>query len=319
MTRHPRLDIDLWARCRSQGGMVDRDDLVAAGLTDAAIAHRVGTGRLWPCFGGTQAFAVGRPDLPAPGLWRAALATVGDDAALSLDSAVRVWELRQDGGVVPVHVSVPTQAGRRSRPDLIVHRAATLTPDEIELREDLRVTSLHRTLLDLSLVVTRRELRALLREAEYRHRLNLPELRRGLDGHGRSPAHGRLRRVLDEWVPGIALTENELEATFMELCARHSLPLPVPQARRGNRRPDFVWPELMLIVEIDGYDAHSGRIAFQDDRAKDRALQAEGFAVLRFTWAEVVMQPRQVAHEVRRALARRDFELKSRMPGNGPS
>jgi hypothetical protein len=113
-------------------------------------------------------------------------------------------------------------------------------------------------------------------------------------------------------VPGIGLTETELEARFMELCARHPLPLPEPQRRHGAHRLDFVWPDRMLIVEVDGYEAHRGRVAFQQDRARDRALQAEGHAVLRFTWAEVVGRPSVVADELRRALARRDFEVKSR-------
>jgi very-short-patch-repair endonuclease len=118
--------------------------------------------------------------------------------------------------------------------------------------------------------------------------------------------------MLDAWVPGIGLTETELEARFMELCARHRLPLPEPQVRHGRLRPDFVWSDLMLIVEVDGYEAHRGRIAFQEDRVRDRALQADGYVVLRSTWAEVVGRPAQVAAELRRALARRDFEVKSR-------
>jgi very-short-patch-repair endonuclease len=314
-----RLDIDLWARCRVQDGVVSRADLVAAGLSEAAIAHRIRTGRLWPWFDTTRAFAVGRPELSRRGVWRAALYTVGDDAALAHWSAAADWELRQERGGAVVHVSVPTQAGRRSHPGLVVHRAATLGPEDVEDRDGLRVTSLRRTLLDLSLVASLSQLNALIREAEYRHRIDLPDLRRSLDGHGRSPRHGRLRRVLDEWVPGIGLTESDLEARFMELCVRHNLVLPEPQATRSRRRLDFVWRDLMLVVEVDGYEAHRGVIAFTDDRARDRALQAEGYAVLRFTWADVVRRPADVAEDLRRAFARRDFEVKSRIGGYSPA
>jgi Protein of unknown function (DUF559) len=314
-----RLDNEMWARCRSQDGVISRRQLAAAGFTRHAIEHRVRTGRLWPWFEDGEAFAVGRPELSRPGVWRAALYTVRDDAALSYWSAAAVWELRQEGGGAVVHVSVPSQAGRRKRPDLVVHRAATLASEDVVVRDGLRVTSLRRTLLDLSLEASRLEFRALLRAAEYRHAVDLAELRRSVDEPRRSPRHGRLRRILDAWVPGIALTESELEARFVELCARRAIPLPEPQRRYGKRRRlDFVWPALMLVVEVDGYQAHRGVIAFTDDRARDRALQADGYAVLRFTWADVVRRPAEVADELRRALARRHFELKSRIAGHSP-
>ena len=47
---------------------------------------------------------------------------------------------------------------------------------------------------------------------------------------------------------------------------------------------DFLWPKRALIVETDGYDSHGTRRAFEADRAKDAALTAAGFRVVRFTW-----------------------------------
>jgi very-short-patch-repair endonuclease len=40
-------------------------------------------------------------------------------------------------------------------------------------------------------------------------------------------------------------------------------------------------------------------------RRRDRALAAAGFLVLRYMWADVVNRPREVAREIRAALARR--------------
>lgn len=319
MDRPARLDNRLWRMCRQQDGVISRGQLAAAGLDSDAIAHRVRTGRLWPWFGGGQAFAVGRPELSRRGVWRAALVAAGPDGALSYFSAAAARELRHEGRGAAPHVSVPTQAGRLTPHGVCLHRAATLRPEDVEDIDGLRVTTLRRTLLDLSLVVSASELCALLREAEYRHHLDLAELRRSLAGYGRSPRHGRLRRILDEWVPGIGLTETELEARLMRLCARRGIPLPAPQVRRGGRRLDFLWAAERLVVEVDGYEAHRGRIAFQDDRARDRALKAEGFEVLRFTWAEVAGRPMAVARELKAALARRRVEVQSISTVHGPS
>jgi hypothetical protein len=61
---------------------------------------------------------------------------------------------------------------------------------------------------------------------------------------------------------------------------------------------DLRWPWRRLIVETDGFATHGTRAAFERDRARDAALQAAGFRVLRFTWrtedATVVRRPSAV-------------------------
>jgi hypothetical protein len=52
----------------------------------------------------------------------------------------------------------------------------------------------------------------------------------------------------------------------------------------GGCTPGFHWPAQRLIVETDGWDSHSTRAAFESDRAKDAALTAAGYRVVRFTW-----------------------------------
>jgi very-short-patch-repair endonuclease len=43
------------------------------------------------------------------------------------------------------------------------------------------------------------------------------------------------------------------------------------------------WPAQRVIVELDGFETHGTRAAFRADRAKDAALTAAGYRVLRFT------------------------------------
>ena len=47
--------------------------------------------------------------------------------------------------------------------------------------------------------------------------------------------------------------------------------------------PDYHWPAHQIIVETDGFETHGTRAAFHADRAKDAALTASGYRVLRFT------------------------------------
>lgn len=61
-------------------------------------------------------------------------------------------------------------------------------------------------------------------------------------------------------------------------------------------RPDmFIWvpsnPKFKLVVECDGFDYHSDKIAFSRDRVRDRILQGRGFQVLRFSGSEILNDP----------------------------
>jgi very-short-patch-repair endonuclease len=91
-----------------------------------------------------------------------------------------------------------------------------------------------------------------------------------------SHRHARLRRLFDDYIP--AITDSEVEAAFLELCARHGLPIPETQVPIGPYRADFLW--------------------------RDRAMKAAGFEVLRFAGSEVLREPRKVAREVFAALLR---------------
>ena len=67
---------------------------------------------------------------------------------------------------------------------------------------------------------------------------------------------------------------------------------------------DFLWPDARLIVEVDSWDAHGTRTAFQNDRAASNGLQLAGYVVLRFTDADLIRDPTRVARLIGRALAR---------------
>lgn len=51
---------------------------------------------------------------------------------------------------------------------------------------------------------------------------------------------------------------------------------------------DLLWPEGRLIVEVDGYEYHSNRLAFSLDRRRDYELLVSGYLVLRLPHDEVI-------------------------------
>jgi very-short-patch-repair endonuclease len=66
---------------------------------------------------------------------------------------------------------------------------------------------------------------------------------------------------------------------------------------------DFLWPEQRLIVEVDGYEFHRSREAFERDRARDAALLAAGHRVMRVTWRQLTSEPRRLIATFVSALA----------------
>lgn len=68
---------------------------------------------------------------------------------------------------------------------------------------------------------------------------------------------------------------------------------------------DVLFDRARLIVEVDGFAAHSSRDAFVKDRRRQNLLLGAGYLVLRFTWADLVERPDTVIQQIRAALAQR--------------
>jgi very-short-patch-repair endonuclease len=67
---------------------------------------------------------------------------------------------------------------------------------------------------------------------------------------------------------------------------------------------DVLFAAKLVVIEVDGYTAHSSREAFVRDRRRQNRLQAAGFFVLRFTWDDLQDRPGAVVAEIRTALSR---------------
>jgi very-short-patch-repair endonuclease len=102
------------------------------------------------------------------------------------------------------------------------------------------------------------------------------------------------------------LTRSELEDDFVRFTRRHSLPLPelnVDMKIRGRRiEVDCLWRDQRVIVELDGRDAHDSTPAFEADRARDTALTAALWRVVRVTSARMRLDGQALAAELRALL-----------------
>src|SRR4051812_259173 len=287
----PRIAVQ---RAALHDGAIDTAGLRAAGLDRGAVDHWLEIGWMRRLHRGVfQLGPVGGPSLHE----HAALMSCGPRSVVSCRSAAAVRRMlpRSDG---PVEVTV-TGGHRRSRPGIAVRHAA-LASGDVELVGRLRVTSPLRTLLDLAVVATDRELEVAVNEAQVLGLVRPTELRRVV-ARSRHRGVTRLRRLLDEAAPP---TRSELERRMRALVRRVGLPIPRTQVRLLRYTVDFLWPDERVVVEVDGFAAHGTRMRFESDRERDAALVAAGYRVLRFTWRQLVEQPEVVAARLAVVLAR---------------
>jgi predicted transcriptional regulator of viral defense system len=273
-----------------QGGVVSLLQLRALGMSASGVRTWVARGRLH-----RGVYAVGHPIVGNAGRSWAAILACGPGAVLSHRSAADLLGLRPSSRR-KIDVTVPGP-GRRHR-EIDVHCSRT-HPDEVTTCDGIPCTTVARTLLDLADVLPRREVERALERAEMLRTFDLKELEAVLargDGRRGVPV---LRAILADYDEP-ALTRNELEEAFLAICAEAGVPMPkvnlwIPLEDGRGYEADFAWPEQHLIVETDGHEAHGTRRAFQYDRRRDRELLVSEWRVIRFTWREVMREPRMVS------------------------
>jgi very-short-patch-repair endonuclease len=81
---------------------------------------------------------------------------------------------------------------------------------------------------------------------------------------------------------------------------------------------DCVWREQRVAVELDSRTVHDTSAAFERDRARDRALQAAGWRVVRVTWRQLHGEPDGLAADLRRILRAAPRPRRGRARGGGP-
>jgi very-short-patch-repair endonuclease len=141
-------------------------------------------------------------------------------------------------------------------------------------------------------------------DALMRKLLTIGELRETYDAlrGGRRPIRA-IGRVLAARGAEAERADSAPELRILRWLREAGLPEPVQQHGVDGYRVDLAYPDLGVLIEYDGFDPHTTRTAYDDDRRRQNALVLrDGAIVLRFTSAstreEVV---RDVSLALRRA------------------
>ena len=250
-------------------------------------------------------YAVGHRVLRPEGHRLAAVLACGPGAVLSHRSAAAHWGLL---GTDQERIDVTAPATRHGVPGIRLHRSRSLDARDTTSHEGIPITTIARTLLDLAATARSEQLERALAQAMhlrvYDHRAITDVIAR-CNGHRGTAILTRAIAIEPK------VTRSAWEDRMLRLVRGAGLPVPICNEPfhapdHGPCKPDFHWPGHDLIVETDGWDSHSTRAAFEDDRAKDAALTAAGYRVVRFTWLteDATILTRLRALLQRRGLAR---------------
>lgn len=269
---------------RRQHALITFDQALAAGLSHCQVRHRIRSGE-W-CTVRPGVYAVSG----APPTWFQSVAAVSLAAApawASHDTAGALWALP---GVADDVIHVVTPLHRQVRlAGVRGHRSGALFSADVTTIHRIPVTAPARTLVDLSARLSRRRLSTAVDDALRRRILTLESLERCVarlaGAPGRRPA--AVHELLAERRPGYDPGESDLETHVLRVIVAHGFPPPVQQhrVRVGGRRLriDLAYPARRLGIELDGWEFHRSRTAFDDDRTRANLLVAHGWTLVRFT------------------------------------
>ena len=172
------------------------------------------------------------------------------------------------------------------------------------MKDGIPVTSVARTLLDLSAVLRTPDLATAIDRAE---RSGLFDLRAVVDVLDRAKGRrgGRaLRRAIAAYEP--SSQKSVLERRFKALL-RTAPDIPTPlfnalvEGEQATHEVDAFWPTDQLAVQLDGFEFHRTRRDRERDATSDANLELAGRRVMRLTWDDVTVHGERTLRRVRLA------------------
>jgi hypothetical protein len=225
----------------------------------------------------------------------------GRGALLSHDSAAWLWGISTKP---PAPYAVTAPNSRRPRPPIQLHVALNLASKDRALHEGIPLTSVARTFLDVAATSRPRRLQRMLERSEELRLFDLEPvesvLARNKGHHGAGP----LSRAIALYKPA-PFTRSGLERRFLELVRKADLPRPTTGFNEAGFELDVYWPERRFAVELDTYETHGSRAAFERDRLRQEELKLAGIEMVRVTGTRLDREPTEVMRRIARLLADR--------------
>jgi len=298
--RYDALGLD--ALVRSRDGVVRQSELLALGMSGSTIAHRTRPGGPWQrllpgvllVYSGTASRAQ----------WmRAGLVYAGAGAIFTGVTALRSHGVHKLPNEDRLHVLVPHHSQRSSRGSVVLERTRRMPmSDEIG---GMPCAPVARATIDAARRVNDLgQVRALLSDVVQRGMCTVSGLAAELrDAQIRGTALPR--GVLSEVSAGVRSTA---EAEARQLITSKQIAVPLwnrdifDAQGQWIARPDAVWLDLGVVLEIDSLEWHLSPADYQRTQARHRRMTAAGLLVIHVTPGDVRRNPRAFLADLRATL-----------------
>ncbi|MEJ7876625.1 MAG: DUF559 domain-containing protein [Solirubrobacterales bacterium] len=222
---------------------------------------------------------------------------------MSHRSATAIWNLWPYSPKAYPWITVPPEK-QLDRPRIVVRRTP-LEQADIRTRQGMKIVSPPRAILDCAVLLDDPyELEAIVADAAVRHLAGESELRKQVAQNAGRPGVGALREILD-LEGGPRRTRSGGERWFLSVLRKHRFRGYEVNATIFGKEVDFLWRDQAFCIEIDGWDAHSSRLAFERDRVKWAHLQANGVEVMPIAARQAQRDEAGTVDRLRRTLARK--------------
>ncbi|HKJ35229.1 MAG TPA: hypothetical protein VKA36_01560 [Solirubrobacterales bacterium] len=261
-------------------GIVARRDLLAHGVDGRAIDRRLRRGGLHAVYPGV--YAVGHRGEGERHALVAAWLYGGDRAVLTHRGACRYWGLEH---FAQIDLTTPTT--RSSRGSIVFHRGVVPAP-QLVVRDGMRVATPARMMLELCAITPEPRMRRIYTEALVQGLVAVPAIEAILDANPGARGTLLLRSISGAGGGGYRdRARSRLELRFAALLEGGWYPIGrrnmIVRIGTDVYEADYVWPELGIVIEVDGRAAHDNPERFETDRERDRRLVAHGWRPVRVT------------------------------------
>jgi very-short-patch-repair endonuclease len=295
-----------------QYGVVSMAQLLRIGYATDTVLEWAGTRRLHRVHHGV--YAVGHRHLTWHGSCMAGVLGAEPNetdevvwpAVASHASAAYLWGIFRFKPET-IHVTAPIR--RRAKRAFKVHFSSILAEEDRASRETIPVTSLPRTLLDLAIRARPEQLDRYLERVEERDLFDLRAIEALLARAGGHRGRGRLARALSIYQPDPAFTRSKFEKRFRQAVIAAGLTAPSMNYYAEGFELDAYWPAERFAVELDLYETHGTRAAFERDHLRQEELKLVGIEMIRVTGPRFKREPETVVRRVATLLERRRREL----------
>jgi hypothetical protein len=215
---------------------------------------------------------------------------------MAVGDLARIAEAFHVTAFVPRHHPTPKE--------IVRHRARNLVDEDRALVDGIPITSVARTQLDLAWKLRGDHLPRLLARSEELGLLNLDAINTGIERNRGHHGAKRLRYALAIYKPP-TWTRSELERHFVARLVAAGLPRPATGWNEVGHEIDVYWPERRFGIELDAFETHGTRQAFETDHERDLDFALAGIEMHRVSERQFRRKPTEIVAGVATLLGRR--------------